>query len=259
MYEKITKAVDKHSKMILDTERHIWENPETGFKEWNTSKYLADIFEGLGYTLKVAGNIPGFYTDIDTGKPGPKVLICGEMDSLICIEHPESDPVTHAVHSCGHNAQCGALIGIAAALKEEGVMDGLCGSVRLCVVPAEEGIELAYRQGLREKGIISYNGGKAEFLHRGYFDGVDMAFMIHTTNGEGVVIKKGAVGNLRKFVRYKGVSSHAGGSPDKGISTLYAANLAISAINSICESFKEAYLIRVHPIITNGGGNNMLF
>ena len=146
MYKKITEAVEKYSKQILDTERHIWKNPETGFREWNTSKYLADIFEGLGYTLTMAGDIPGFYTDIDTGRTGPKILIFGEMDSLICNEHPETDPNTHAVHCCGHNAQCAALIGIAAALREEGVMDGLCGSVRLCAVPAEEGIEISFRK-----------------------------------------------------------------------------------------------------------------
>jgi metal-dependent amidase/aminoacylase/carboxypeptidase family protein len=34
MYEKITAAVEKNSRLILDTERHIWHNPETGFKEW---------------------------------------------------------------------------------------------------------------------------------------------------------------------------------------------------------------------------------
>lgn len=253
MYKKITVAVEKNSKLILDTERYIWKNPETGFREWNTSKYLADIFENLGYTLTMAGDIPGFYTDIETGIPGPKVLIFGELDSLICNEHPEADPKTHAVHCCGHNAQCAALIGIAAALREEGVMDGLCGSVRLCAVPAEEGIEIGFRQGLREKGIISFYGGKVEFLHRGYFDGVDIAFMIHTTNGEKALIKKGAVGNLRKAVRYKGVSAHAGGNPAGGINALYAATLGLSAINSLRETFKEADLIRVHPIITNGG------
>ncbi len=237
----------------MDTERYIWKNPETGFREWNTSKYLADIFEGLGYTLTMAGDIPGFYTDIDTGRPGPKILILGELDSLICNEHPEADPKTHAVHCCGHNAQCAALIGIAAALREEGVMDGLCGSVRLCAVPAEEGIEIGFRQGLREKGIISFNGGKIEFLYRGYFDGVDMAFMIHTTNGEKAVIRKGSVGNVKKFVCYKGIAAHAGGYPHDGINALYAATLGLSAINSLRETFKEEDLIRVHPIITNGG------
>jgi hypothetical protein len=37
-----------------------------------TSQYLADAFENLGYTLTLAGDIPGFYTDIDTGIPGPR-------------------------------------------------------------------------------------------------------------------------------------------------------------------------------------------
>lgn len=253
MYNEITEAVEKHSKLILDVERHIWKNPETGFKEWKTSKYLSDIFEGLGYKLIKAENIPGFYTDIDTGRPGPKVLILGEMDSLICKEHPEADPETGAVHCCGHNAQCAALVGIAAMLQEKGMMDGLCGSVRLCAVPAEEGIEIGFRQELREKGIISFNSGKVEFLHRGYFDNVDMAFMIHATVNENAAIKKGSVGNIKKLVRFKGVSSHAGSSPHKGINALYAANLGLSAINALRETFREEDLIRVHPIITNGG------
>lgn len=253
MYKKITDAVEKHSKLIFDTERYVWNNPETGFNEWKSSKYLADIFENLGYTLTMAGNIPGFYTDIDTGRPGPKILILGELDALICNEHPEADPVTHAVHCCGHNAQCAALIGIAATLREDGVLDGLCGSVRLCAVPAEEGIEINYRQSLREKGIIRYYGGKTEFLYRGYFDGVNIAYMIHTGSGNKAVIKKGAVGTLRKSVRYIGVAAHAGGSPSSGINALYAATLGLSAINSLRETFKESDLVRVHPIITSGG------
>lgn len=133
------------------------------------------------------------------------------------------------------------------------MLDGLCGSVRLCAVPAEEGIEIAFRQKLREQEVISYYGGKAEFLHRGYFDGVDIAFMIHTTTGDRAVIRKGSVGNIRKAVRYIGVAAHAGGSPSKGINALYAANLGLSAINALRETFREADLIRVHPIITNGG------
>lgn len=198
MYKKITEAVEKNSKLILDTERYVWNNPETGFREWKTSKYLAEIFEKLGYKLNMAGDIPGFYTDIDTGVPGPKILILGEMDALICNEHPEADPVTHAVHCCGHNAQCAALVGIAAALREKGVMEGLCGSVRLCAVPAEEGIELEFRHSLQDKGIIKHYSGKVEFLRRGYFDGVDIAFMIHASVGQKPGMKRGSVGNIKK-------------------------------------------------------------
>ena len=63
-----------------------------------------------------------------------------------------------------------------------GVMDNWCGSVRLMAVPAEELIEIGYREELRKQGIIKYFGGKVEFLHRGYYDGVDIAYMVHTGN-----------------------------------------------------------------------------
>mgnify|MGYP000618172122 CR=1 FL=1 len=43
-----------------------------------------------------------------------------------------------------------------------------------CYVPMY-GIQLAFREELRQKGIIKYNGGKTEFMYRGLLDGVDMA------------------------------------------------------------------------------------
>ena len=136
--QKLISAVEKHRQRILEAERFIWAHPETGYKEFETSKYMENAFEALGYTLHRAEGITGFYTVLDTGREGPEVLILGELDSIICPAHPESDPKTGAVHSCGHNAQCAALLGVAAALKEPGVIDGLCGRVRLCAVPAEE-------------------------------------------------------------------------------------------------------------------------
>ena len=36
----IEKATEKYRQLILDTERYIWKNPETGFKEVKTSAYL---------------------------------------------------------------------------------------------------------------------------------------------------------------------------------------------------------------------------
>ena len=246
-------AVDKYRKLILDAEDYIWANPETGYREVKTSKYMEDAFESLGYELVRAGNIPGFYTVIDTGREGPEILILGELDSLICADHPDADKETGAVHCCGHSAQCAALLGIAAALKEPGALDNLCGRIRLCAVPAEELIEIEFRKELVKEGIIRYFGGKTEFLYRGYFDDVDIAFMVHTTTGERFASQTGAIGCMSKRIIYKGVSAHAGGSPWNGVNALYAANLGLSAINSIRETFKEADRIRVHPIITSGG------
>lgn len=251
--QNLTGRVDKYRDLILGAERHIWKNPETGYKEWKTTKYLGEEFEKLGYTVTRAGNIPGFYTVIDTGRPGPGLLILGELDSLICPDHPESDKETGAVHCCGHHAQCAALLGVAAALSEPGALDGLCGKIKLCAVPAEELIEIEYRTGLKKDGTIKYFGGKGEFLSRGYFDDIDIAFMVHTTTGENFSVRYGSVGCIAKKVSYKGKSAHAGGSPWNGCNALYAATLGLSAINSVRETFKEGDLVRVHPIITHGG------
>ena len=174
----IVNNVDTVKQLILDAERWIWAHPQTGYTEWQAHDYLAEKYEALGYTLVKAGNIPGFYTDVETGKPGPKVAIFGELDALDIANHPES--VNGMTHCCGHNAQSAALLGIAAALKQPPPLDGLCGSIRFISVPAEELIELGYRESLRKQGIIKYFGGKVEFIHRGYFDGVDMAMMIHS-------------------------------------------------------------------------------
>lgn len=253
MHTKLVKAVEKHTELILAAQDYIWANPETGYREWKTSGYMAEKFRELGYELTMAEDIPGFYTVIDTGREGPEVLVLGELDSLICFDHPDSDKQTGAVHCCGHSAQCAALLGIAAALKEEGALDELSGRIRLCAVPAEELIEIEYRQSLINKGTIKYFGGKPEFLRRGYFDGVDLAFMVHTTSGDIFETTKGGVGCLSKQIIYKGVSAHAGGSPWNGVNALYAATQGLSAINAIRETFKEPDVIRVHPIITKGG------
>jgi len=251
--------VNKHSRTILEAERHIWSHPEAGFKEWGTSAYLANIFEAAGYVLTYAGNIPGFYTDIDTGRPGPRILILAELDALVAPTHP--DARNGCAHACGHNAQCAALVGVALALKEPGALDDLCGSIRLMAVPAEELIEIDYRNSLREQGILHYLGGKVEFMYRGFMDGCDLAFMVHTSAREHGIFSctRGANGCMAKEVVYKGKASHAGGTPQKGINALYAATQGLQAINALRETFADDEHIRVHPIMeANSGAVNII-
>ena len=254
--EKIRASVEKHRDAILKTERDIWAHPETGYRELWTNAYMKKVFEDLGYTLTSPEDITGFITTLDTGREGPTVLILAELDSLICATHPEADPVTGYVHACGHHAQCAAMVGIASALKEEGALDGLCGKIKLCLVPAEEGVEIGFRQGLVEKGIISFTSGKPEFISRRYFDDVDICYMLHTSSlGEGKKfhLATGANGVIRKKTTFHGRAAHAGGSPHKGINALNAASTALMAVNSLRETFQEKDYVRFHSIITKGG------
>ena len=249
--EKLIRLDEQAKARVLQTLDYMNKHPETGYRETLCSAYMEKQFRELGYEPILAGDIPGFYVTVDTGREGPTVLVLGELDAIKCAGHPEADPVTHAVHACGHSAQSAALVGIAAALKNEELLGKLSGKIMLCAVPAEEMIETDFRRGLVEKGIIKYYGGKPEFLRRGYFDGVDIAFMVHTSSA--FTCQKGAVGIVSKIVTYKGKAAHAGGAPQNGINALYAATQGLSAVNAIRETFTEKDLVRVHPIMTNGG------
>ena len=252
---ELQNLVCSSREIMLRAERELWKHPQTGFKEWYAHQYLKQIYEGMGFMPVEAGNIPGFYFDINTGRPGPKVCLMGEMDSLIVSDHPECDPQTGAVHACGHHCQGAAIIGAVTALKCPDILKDLCGSVRIMAVPAEELLELEYRTALQRQGIIHSQGGKAEFMYRGYFDSVDMAIMVHTSLGNEPRMRfsDGGNGCIEKIIRYKGRAAHAGGNPEEGINALYAAQLGLSAVNALRETFVDDEHIRTHHIITKGG------
>ena len=175
------------------------------------------------------------------------------MDGLLIPDHPDADPETHAAHACGHNAQCAALYGVAAVLKAPGVLDGLCGSIRLCIVPAEEMIETEFRLSLVQKGVIRMLDGKQEYLARGYFDDCDLAFMIHTGGGlHKFSIKPGCNGAMVKTCVFTGKAAHAA-IQRRGINALQAANLALSAVNAIRDTFAPYAFASVNPILTEAG------
>ncbi len=255
--ERIKKAVNAYMGLMLDANQYVWENPEVGYKEYKTNEYMLAEFTKLGYEIQRPKDITGFVAYYDTHKPGPTVLILGELDGLYCPGHPECDKTTGAVHSCGHNTQCAITLGVAAAIREKAVNEGLCGKVKFCIVPAEEGIEIEYRNGLIKKGIISFATGKAEFIKRGLLDDVDLSFMMHmadvTEHDGDFLFIKGHNGLIRKEIIISGKAAHAGGEPWLGINALYAGELALSACNALRETFKEEDKIRFHPIITKGG------
>ncbi|MDO5409581.1 MAG: amidohydrolase [Lachnospiraceae bacterium] len=246
---------DTKRKLVFNAFEYIWKHPEIGYKEWKTSEYLEKEFSKLGYQVHTTRGIPGFIADLDSGRKGPKVAIMGELDALMCANHPDADPETNAVHACGHCIQTASMLGAAAVLKEEMVLKQLSGSVRFVAVPAEETIDLEYRNKLIHKGVIKYVAGKIEFLHRGLFDEVDMAIMFHADTSPDKLFKliDGCDGCITKHIEYSGVAAHAGGAPEKGINALYAASLGLNACNALRETFKECDYIRYHPIITSGG------
>jgi metal-dependent amidase/aminoacylase/carboxypeptidase family protein len=123
-------------------------------------------------------------------------------------------------------------------------------------VPAEEYIEIEYRDQLRRQGQIEFLGGKPEFIRLGALDDVDMAMMTHTSSQtEHGKIAYGGTNNgiVAKHICFGGKAAHAGSAPHAGINALNAAMIAMSAIHAQRETYRDADTIRIHPIITQGG------
>ncbi|MBI2165511.1 MAG: amidohydrolase [Chloroflexi bacterium] len=253
----VGKEIDSHADEIIGVARAVWATPEPGFREERTSRYISQKLRDLGIPHRGGIALTGIkgYLSGEAG-PGPTVAVLGELDSLIVPGHPEADPRTGAVHACGHHGQLGMLIGVALGLQARGVLKGLCGRVALMAVPAEEYIEIEWRDELRRQGKVQFLGGKPEFIRLGEFDDVDMAMMTHVTSESAenpLTMSHTSNGIVAKRIQFLGRAAHAGSAPWAGINALNAAMIALQAIHSQRETFKDQDTIRVHPIITQGG------
>ncbi len=250
----VYNAVEEAGAELIAIGEHIWKNPEPGYREVKTSAFLAEKLRALGLEVRTGLAVTGFRADIDTGRPGPTVAFLGEMDCLILPNHPESDPVTGAVHACGHNCSATTLVGVATGLLKSGVLDSLCGKIALIATPAEEMIEMAYRKKLFEEGKICSISGKSQLICEGVFDDVDVAFMNHISTKFGYNDHNGC---LSKQIFFRGKSCHAA-RPQDGANALNGANLALHAIGLLRESLGYSPYFRIHGIITGGDAVNII-
>ncbi|MBQ2650137.1 MAG: amidohydrolase [Clostridia bacterium] len=253
MKAAVCAAIDKNADKINAIAESIFQEPELGYKEVKTAAKVKAVFDELGYTYQDEVAMTGVIANVPGKNHNAKIAVMGELDAVVCPEHRCADPVTGAAHSCGHHAQIASLMGVAYGLKESGVMEHLDGDVALMAVPAEEGVELEWRNEMIQQGKISYLGGKQEFIKLGVFDDVDCMIMQHTVNGDKITAGgPGGMGFVAKIVQYIGKESHAA-APHMGVNALDAAKIGLVACDAQRTTFKDEDGIRFHPIITKGG------
>lgn len=253
---RVCQSIDEHAEQIVEFVRDAEKTPELGYKEFKTAAAVAKFLTDLGYSCREGLAVTGVKTSLKPGGIGPNVAIMGELDAVTCPDSPAADPQTGAAHACGHNLQIGAMIGAALGLKLAGVADELSGNVSFMAVPAEEYVEIAFRQQLREQGKIRYLGGKQELVYRGEFDDVDIAMMVHADKespNPSVNLPESSNGFVGMTIQYIGKEAHAAGAPDQGINALNAAMLGMMGVHALRETFRDQDIVRVHPIITKGG------
>lgn len=247
-------SIDQHRDKIMNIGDSIYAEPELGYKEFKTAEKVKQVFKSLNIPYRDEVAITGVIGSAKGKSDKLKVAVMGELDAIISPSHPDADKNTGAAHACGHNCQIASMIGAAYGLTASGIMSELAGEVAFMAVPAEEFVEIEYRDGLIQDGRISFIGGKQEFIKLGEFDDVDFMIMQHAGMG-GATACAGLKTNgfIGKMIRYIGKSSHAGAAPHLGINALNAANIGLAAVNYQRETFQDKDNIRVHPIITKGG------
>ncbi len=250
------EAIDARRDDIIAFADSIAAEPELGFKEYKTAEKFASLLRGLGCEPRTGVANTGVIGEFKGAKSALRVAVMGELDAILVADHPDADKLTGAVHACGHNAQLASVAAIAFALHDTGLTDELGGDVVLMGVPAEENVEITYRNKLRQEGKIWFLSGKQEFIRLGEFDDIDISVMQHSAvAAPGFRAGASSVCNgfTVKLVNYKGKAAHAGAAPFEGVNALNAAMLGLMAVHAQRETFRDEDHIRVHPIITKGG------
>ena len=249
----VIEEIDRRAEEIFALGDKIFQNPELGYKEYETSLEMKNAFGKLGLPSCDGLALTGVRATVGGGNDF-HLAIMGELDSVVCSAHKAAKP-TGESHSCGHAYQLAAIYGAACGLVGSGVADTLDGKISFLCTPAEEYIDLDYRRRLREEGKIKYFSGKQQLIYEGVFDDVDAAMMVHAqpnSSDNAVYIHSDSLGFMGKQITFHGKAVHAA-TPHDGVNALNAAALAIIGMHVNRERFREQDKIRVHPIITKGG------
>src|SRR5699024_6505475 len=120
-------------------------------------------------------------------------------------------------------------------------------------VPAEEYLDLAYRDELIAQNKISHYGGTPEAMKLGVFDDIDAAVCVHAIGGEfdqrTVNVNSDLAGFLYKKYTFKGKATHAGFDPFSGQNAYNMSTLFNVATGLARQQFSDWEMVRMNPIV----------
>lgn len=240
--QKIDKIVEQMKDRIIAISDEIWGYAELPYAEYKSSELLCKALQDEGFEVEegVAEMPTSFVGTLVIGDGKPVMGFLGEFDALDILSQEAANPVKTPIvegnpgHGCGHNALGAGALAAAFALKEYLLENKLSGTVKYYGCAAEEG------------------AGAKQFMARaGLFDDADFIYTWHpaTMNGVDASHNNAIMGANFEF---KGVTSHAGGTPHLGRSALDAAELMSVGVNYLREhTINEA---RIHYAYVDAGG-----
>lgn len=128
---------------VISHRRAIHRFAELGGAEYQTHDYICGELDRLGVAYQTYGTT-GVIGTLDTGKPGPHIVLRADMDALPLSENANNlsgprvciSQQPNTCHACGHDAHSAMLLGSIEALLQLG--DVLSGTVYFLFEPGEE-------------------------------------------------------------------------------------------------------------------------
>jgi len=159
----IHQLVVEHKELVIRIRRDLHRIPETAYTEKKTSAYVADYLRREGLEVQTGIATYGVVGLLNTGRPGPTLLLRADMDALPVTEDTGlSFASTHGgvMHACGHDAHVAMVLVAATVLNR--VKDELNGTIKFLFQPAEEGpggAQPMIDEGVLENPKVDYSIG----------------------------------------------------------------------------------------------------
>ncbi|WP_026905109.1 amidohydrolase [Pedobacter glucosidilyticus] len=229
--------IDKNFSIYKADALQIYHHAELGYQEYKSSALLKDRLRSNGFVIDTVLQMPtAFVASYGSGKP--VIAILAEYDALPGFSQQVStvkqpNPKQSNGHACGHHLFGVGSVAAGIEIKKLIAQGKLKGTVKIYGCPAEEG-----------------GSGKVYLVRDGFFKDVDVALHWHPS-ARNRVITTDALANISAKFRFKGVSSHASASPQRGRSALDGVEAMNFMVNMMREHIPQE--ARIHYIITDGG------
>lgn len=143
---------------LVALRRRLHAEPEVGLDLPKTQRQILDALDGLDLEITLGTKTTSVVAVLRGAKPGPTVLLRGDMDGLPVKELTGLDYASSNgnMHACGHDLHVAGLVGAAHLLTER--REELAGNVLFMFQPGEEGYNGAGV--MLEEGLLEATGEK---------------------------------------------------------------------------------------------------
>ena len=225
--------------------RHIIHaNPELGFQETATARFVADHLRAFGLEVHEGIGGTGVVAVLRRGTSTRSIGLRAELDALPITERsgkPHASRNVGVMHACGHDGHTASLLGAAKLLSEQTDFDG---TVHFVFQPAEENI-----------------GGGIRMIEDGLFQRFPMEAVYAVHNWPGLPLGQiacrtgammAAVDNFE--LRFTGTGAHAA-MPHLGDDPILAAGAFINSVQRIVSRAVDPQTPLVVSLTQVHGGN----